>query len=323
MTIPVILDGDPANDDALAILAAAGHEQIDLLAVTAVAGHVSVDHAAHNAAVALATAGRHDVEVAAGAETPLVREQIFAQVLDLDHGLDRRRDDLPAVEISDRHGVDVIIDAARTHPGATLVATGPLTNVALALQKDPAALRALDRVVVLGGAWGLGNKSAAAEFNILCDPEAAAAVLEGGLPLTLVPVDATAAVPIDTSLVARIEDLDTPVARFAAELLTSLRSTHRPGPGPLGAVATAPLHDPTALLVAVDPTLVVEALDVRVDVETAGEHTYGRTVIDFGGKSPRPANARVVTSLDAAAVHTTFVHSVAQLASVDLARSPQ
>lgn len=313
MTTPLILDGDPANDDALAILAAAGHRDIELVAVTAVAGHVAVDHAVHNAAIAVAASGRSDVLVAAGASAPLVREQIFAQILDLEHGLDRWRDDLPAAPVSSAHAVEVILDAARRHRGAVLVATGPLTNVALAVRHDPETMATLSRVVVLGGAWGLGNKSAAAEFNVLCDPEAAAVVLGAGLPLTLVPVDATAEVPIDDGLVSAAQAMGSPAAAFAAELLDSLRSTHRVGPGPLGRVVEAPLHDPTAVILAIEPDLATR-VRARVDVETAGRHTYGRTVVDFAGKSPEPANVDVVVAIDAQAVHRSFIRSLAQLA---------
>lgn len=311
MTLPILLDGDPANDDALAVLAAAGTSTIRLLAVTAVAGHVTVDHAAENAAIAVFASGRHDIPVAAGAASPLVRDQILAGVLDLDHGLDRRRDDLPRVDLTDVHAVDLIIETAEGTPGLVIVATGPLTNIALALRREPRLVDLVSRIVILGGSWGLGNKSAAAEFNILCDPEAAAVVFSSGLAVTLVPVDATSGVPISSDLVDRVAALGGP-GEFAVELLNSLRSTHRIGPGPLAAVAEAPLHDPTALLIAAHPHDAT-TVRARVDVELRGQHTYGRTVIDFAGKSGAPANADVVVAIDAPAVHRAFVESLKAL----------
>ena len=320
MTTRLLLDGDPANDDALAVLVAAGHRDAEVLAVTAVAGHVAVDHAAHNAAIAVAAAGLNGIPVGAGAAVPLVREQIFAQVLDHEQGLDRHRDDLAAAEVGPEHGVDLLVRTARENPGAVLVATGPLTNVAWAIRRDPEAMAMLSRLVILGGAWGLGNKSAAAEFNILCDPEAASVVFESGLSITLVPVDATATVAIEASLVEQVRAVSSPAAEFAVELLSSLRTTHRPGPGPLGAVVQAPLHDPTAVVLALQPEL-AETVRARVDVETAGRHTYGRTVIDFAGKSPASPNVDVVTAIDADAVREIFTQSVADLSASIYARS--
>lgn len=308
MTTKIVLDCDPANDDALAILVAAGHPSIELLAVTTVAGHLVAEETAHNAAIAVAATGL-DVPVAAGATRPLVREQILAGILDLEVGLDRHRNDLPAALLDARHAVDLLAETFAAHPGATLVLTGPLTNLALALRRHPGLAADIGHVITLSGAWGLGNKSAAAEFNVLCDPEAAAVVYGAGLPLTMVPVDATGEVPITPALLADVAALGTTPAAFAHELLASLVSTHRSGPGPL-AREHAPLHDPTVMLLAADPTLATTAR-ARVDVETQGRLTYGHTVVDLAGRSSEPANADVVLSLDADRVHAAFVASLA------------
>lgn len=311
-TTKIFFDGDPANDDALAILVAAGHPSIDLVGVTAVAGHLVVEGTALNSAIAVAMAGATDVPVAAGAALPLVRDQILAQVLDHADGLDRLRDDLPAVDLHPGHGVDLMVDTLRANPGTTLVATGPLTNVAMALRKDPGLVDVIDSIVILGGAWGLGNKSAAAEFNVLCDPEAAAIVYGSGARIVMVPVDATATVPITTELVEQVQALEGDAAQFAAELMRSLRTTHGVGPGPLGKVAESPVHDPTAVLVAVDPSLAT-TLRARVDIETQGRHTYGRSVIDFAGKSGLTPNADVVVELDAPRIHQMLIDSLGRL----------
>ena len=316
MSTEIVLDCDPANDDALAILLAAGHPDVTLLAVTTVAGHLVAEETAHNAAIAVAAAGV-DVPVAAGSASPLLRDQILAGVLDLENGLDRHREDLPAVELDPRHAVGLLAETFAAHPGATLVMTGPLTNLALSLRRHPALAGQIGRVVTLGGAWGLGNKSAAAEFNILCDPEAAAVVYGSGLPITMIPVDATNEVGITAELLGAVAGLDTTVSAFATELLESLRTTHRSGPGPL-AREDAALHDPCAVLVAVDPTLAT-TVRARVDVETRGRLTYGRTVVDFAGKSPQPANADVVVAFDATAVREAFLAGLARLNSRTIA----
>jgi purine nucleosidase len=309
MAIPLLYDCDPGNDTVLAILAAVGHPGIDLLAVTTLAGHLPAAQTVHNAAVALHAAGADGIPVARGSELPLVRDQVLAAVLDLDKGLDRHRDDLPAVATDPRHSVDLIIDTARENPGLTVVTTGPLTNVASALRRDPATVRNIGRIVSLGGAWGLGGKTAAAEFNIWCDPEAAAVVCTGEVPFTLLPVEATGSVPVDDALVDRIAAGPAACVPLASELLASMRDIHRPGPfGPV----PVPLHDPCAVLYAADPSL-GETRTVRVDIELDGRHTYGRTVIDLGRRSTLEPRTGVVVRLDAPRVHAALADALERL----------
>jgi len=310
VSIPIIYDCDPGNDDALAVLAAVGHPRLDLLAVTTVAGHLVAEHTARNAAIALAAAGSA-VPVSRGSALPLVRDQVLAGILDRERGLDRLREDLPAVALDPRHSVDLIIDSARAHPGAVLVATGPLTNVAVALRKHPAIAEDLGRIITLSGAWGLGGKTASAEFNVWCDPEAASVVYAGPVPVTVLPTDASGAVPIDDGLISRVAGLPGAAASLAVELMRSLASTHR---GTILGPTPVPLHDPCAVLLAADDTL-GEVVRVRADVELAGRHTYGRTVIDLGGRSPEPPNVDVVIRLAATAVQDALVDSLRRLAT--------
>lgn len=308
MSLPIIHDCDPGNDDALAILAALGHDELDLKAVTTGAGHLAHDRTARNAAIALAAAGVRDIPVAAGSEGPLVRERLIAGVLDLASALDPDRPDLPAVPLHPQHSADLMAEQVLGGSAATIVTTGPFTNLALALRRHPSLARRIERVVSLAGAWGLGNKTAAAEWNVLCDPEAATIVFGSGVPITLIPVDAASPVGITPELIADVAALPGPVAAFAAELLNSLTLTFRPG---LFAPAHMPLNDPVAVLVAADPSL-ARAVQARVDVELSGRFTYGRTVIDFAGRSGEP-NADVVVSLDAARVHEAFVAAIGRL----------
>lgn len=303
-------DCDPGNDDALAILAALGSPEIDLVAVTTGAGHLAADRTVRNAAIALAAAGAADTPVFAGAPGPLVRERLIAKRLDGVDGLDRARADLPAAPIeSGRSSAQAIIDFAMSEPDLVVATTGPLTNLALALRLRPEIADRLARVVVLGGAWGLGNKTPAAEWNILCDPEAAHVVLSSGVPLTFTPIDAAAQVPISADLVQEVRALGG-VGAFAAELLSSLRSTH--GPGPMRP-AEAPLNDPLAILIAAQPSL-AKTLKARVEIELAGRHTYGRTVFDFACQEGLPSNCDVVVELDTKATLAAFVATLRRVA---------
>jgi inosine-uridine nucleoside N-ribohydrolase len=305
----IVLDCDPGNDDALGILVAAGHPGLSLAAVTTGAGHLAADRTAHNAARMVAMLGGDLPHVAAGAAGPLVRKRLIATILDMESGLDPKRDDLPSVPFASRHSAELILEQTEREPGLTVVTTGPLTNLALALRSDHRLAARIGRIVMLGGSWGLGNKTAAAEWNILCDPEAAAIVFGAGIPCTMIPIDAAAAVQIDDELVAAVARTDTPCVAFALELLRSLRSTYR---APLFGPADAPLNDPCASLVAAEPAL-VQTVPAHVEIECAGRHTYGRSVIDFAGRSG-PVNCDVVVRFDVAATRAAFVAALARAA---------
>lgn len=310
MKRPILLDCDPGNDDALAIMVACGSPNLALTAVTIGAGHLSHDRTARNAAIALAAAKADHIPVTRGAEGPLVRERLIAQALDMERGLDRERNDLAATTIEPKStSAEMIANAAMAGKPLTIVTTGPLTNLALALRNCPAMAPKLQRIVMLGGAWGLGNKTAAAEWNVLCDPEAAAIVFACGAPLTLVPIDAASQATIDDELLKAVATQGSAVASFAVELLQSLRSTHRPGVfGP----PDMPLNDPLAPLVAGHAGLVRTA-PARVDVELAGRHTYGRTVIDFADRATLGSNCDVVVAFDVTAIRRAFVDALSNL----------
>lgn len=313
MTLAVLHDCDPGNDDALAILVALGSPGLSLAAVTTGAGHLAADRTARNAAITLRVAGAGSIPVTRGAPAPLVRERLIAGVLDLESALDPERPDLPAVPIDEtRTSAEAIADLAGRTDGLTIVTTGPFTNLALALRNRPSIAGKLSRIVALAGAWGLGNKTAAAEWNVLCDPEAASVVFEAGVPITLLPIDATAQVMIDDTLLEAVMALPGPGARFAAELLRSLRATFTGG-GPF-APTDMPLNDPLASLVAAEPAL-ARTVPARVDVELAGRFTYGRTVMDFAGKSGLPPNCDVAIEFDVAATRRSFVRALARLAA--------
>ena len=248
----IIHDCDPGNDDALAILVATGHAELDLAAVTTGAGHLDARRTAESAARTLSFAGPLAVPISAGTTDPLVRERMIAGMLDMESGLDPERPDLPMTDLDHRHSINLIADTLRDADRTTIVTTGPLTNVAMLLRTFPETRDRIGRIVTLGGAWGLGNKTAAAEWIVLCDPEAESVLFSSGMNVTLIPVDAAAEVGPDDALADEVESLGGEMAAFASELLRSLVSTFRPG---LFSPPFLPLNDPCAPLVAVQPKL--------------------------------------------------------------------
>jgi inosine-uridine nucleoside N-ribohydrolase len=305
----IAYDCDPGNDDAVAILAALGHPSLRVTSITTGAGHLSADRTARNAAIAVAAARPASAPVCIGSEGPLLRERLIARFLDMERGLDRERPDLEAVPLDPLHSVDRIASDVRRHPGLTLVATGPLTNIAMGMRRFPEIIRRIGRIITLSGAWGLGTRTAAAEWNILCDPEAAAIVLTSGVPITMIPVDASGQVPITAELTVNLEKLGTTAALFAKDLLRSLMTTHRRS---LFGPALPPLHDPCAILLAAEPGL-GRTEKARVDVDTRPGLNYGRTVIDFSGGSDLPANCDVVVAFDLQAIHAELLRAIAVL----------
>ena len=310
--IDIIHDCDPGNDDALGILAALGHPRLNLLAVTTGAGHLAGDRTAANAAITVAAAHPRTVPVCAGAMGPLVRERLIARILDMESGLDGERIDLDRAPLDAHHSIDRIAAEANARPGLTIVATGPLTNLALALRRHPEIQGRIGRIVTLSGAWGLGTKTAAAEWNVLCDPEAAAIVYGSGIPITMIPVDASGTVPITDGLIDRVSQLKGPAASLAAELLASLVTTYRPG---VLVPPAMPLHDPCAILAVAAPDI-VRTVPARVDVETTPGLNYGRTVVDFADRTEKPNNCDVVIAFDVEATHATLVDAIRHLSEL-------
>jgi purine nucleosidase len=284
----VILDCDPGHDDAVAILLALANPAIDLVALTTVAGNQTLARTTENARRVLALARRDDVPVAAGADRPLVRELVVAQDIHGASGLDGAELPEPVVPVDPRGAARLILDELT--PDTVLVATGPLTNVAAAL-----ASGARPREIVwMGGAIALGNVTPAAEFNAFVDPEAAAAVVASGIPLTIVPLDLTHQICATPEVQQRIAALGTPLATAVLGLLRFFESTYRDVFG----MPHPPVHDPATIAWLIDPDLF--GGDRRhVAIETEGRHTLGMTVVDVHGKLGLEPNAFVLTRVDA------------------------
>lgn len=293
MARKIILDCDPGHDDAIAILLAYADPRIDLLAVTTVAGNQTLEKVTLNARRVMTVAGIREVPVAAGADRPLVRDPIAAPRIHGETGLDGPRFGPPEVEVDPRHAVDLIVETVLAEEDVTLVSTGPLTNIALALRREPRILPRIREVVLMGGAFGMGNATPAAEFNVYADPEAADVVFRSGVPLTMVGLDVTHQARATTDVIKRIEAIGTPVARMSVDLLVFFARAYERMFG----FGAPPLHDPCAVARVIDPDLVTCA-QANVVVETRGEWTYGATVCDLHGVTGRPVNALVATELD-------------------------
>jgi len=302
----IILDCDPGHDDAMAILLAHGNPEIELLAITTVAGNQTLDKTSLNARRVCTVAGTRDVPIAAGCGRPLIRELKTAAYIHGESGLDGPAFGEPTVPLDERHAVDLIIELVMESRGdITLVPTGPLTNIAMALRKEPRIVQRVQEVILMGGAYTRGNTTPAAEFNIYVDPEAAAIVFNAGWPLTMVGLDLTHQALATPAVLARIAGLGTPIAKITVELLEFFRETYRRNAG----FDSPPVHDPCAVARVIDPG-VMQCVDAFVAIETRGEFSSGMTVTDF--RSGRP-NAKVATRLDVGKFWNLMVDAIERI----------
>ena len=292
MSIPILLDCDPGHDDAVALMLAAADERIDLRAVTTVAGNCPLELATRNARRVAALAGLEGVPIAAGAAGPLRGELVTAPDI---HGLTGLDGYDLAVEapLDPRPALDVMASVLEETP-ATLVPTGPLTNVAQLLTARPDLHDRIREIVFMGGSTGRGNTTPAAEFNVFVDPEAAAIVLQSGLPLTMIGLNLTHQARATREVLERIQALPGEPARAVAGWMAFFGATYERVHGELA----PPVHDPCTVALLIDPA-VMRCAETFVAVETEGRWTRGATVVDLNGRLGQPHNARVAMDLDA------------------------
>ena len=272
-----LIDTDTASDDAVALIMALRSANVRVLALTAVAGNVNVRQAARNALYTAELCGS-DVPVFIGAERPLRREH---QSADWFHGKDGLGDHgypAPKRAVEKKHAVDAIVETIEANPGLALVTLGPLTNIALALQKKPGIATKVSRCVIMGGAPCCeGNVTPAAEYNIWCDPEAARMVMRSGLPVEMVGWHlCRGEAALNLNDIERVLSLDTPLARFAVECNSRAQEAYFEQTGEHG----ISLPDPVAMSIVLDPSIVTQQSEHYVDVETTSELTRGMTVVD-------------------------------------------
>lgn len=300
----VILDCDPGHDDVIAIVVAA--RCTDLLGITTVAGNAPLDRTTYNACV-IRDAISLDVPVHSGADRPLVAEPKFAGFVHGESGLDGADLPIPSRGADSRDAVAFIVDTCRREPGSWLVPTGPLTNIALAMRAAPDLVDLIAGISFMGGGT-FGNRTPLAEFNVWADPEAAAIVLGSGVDITMAGLDVTHQFVVTperieqvASMAAPFTDLITDLFRFFA---ANYLSRH-------DGIRGAALHDPLAVLALSHPALFT-AVDRHVEVETAGHHTTGMTVIDRRAVTDRePPNVHVLEEVDAEAAWAIVVEALA------------
>ncbi|MGY6547530.1 MAG: nucleoside hydrolase [Roseinatronobacter sp.] len=306
----IIIDTDPGQDDAVAILLALASPELEVLGITCVAGNVPLDLTARNARIICELADRTDIPVFAGCDRPLFRKLVTAEHVHGRTGLDGITLPDPVMPLQDRHAVDFLIETLRQEPAGTvtLCPIGPLTNIATAFERAPQIMSRVQEIVLMGGAYfEVGNITPAAEFNIFVDPDAAKAVFDAGVPLVVMPLDVT-----HKALTTR--------ARVEA-----FRNAGRVGP----AVASwtdfferfdkekygsegAPLHDPCTIAYLLQPDLFT-GRHVNVEIETSSALTLGMTVADWWHVTDRRKNATFMGAIDDTAFYALLTERLARL----------
>ncbi|MBG0565689.1 nucleoside hydrolase [Actinoplanes sp. NEAU-A11] len=304
----MIVDCDPGHDDALALLLAAGDYRLRLLGVTTVAGNQTLDKTTKNALKILALAGAAGVPVAAGCARPLVGDLTVAEDIHGASGLDGPDLDLPVGGVADVHAVELMRRLITGSPEpVTLIATGPLTNVALLLRSHPEVTPQVRRIVFMGGSTGRGNTTPYGEFNIVTDPEAADIVLRSGLPTTMIGLNVTHQALATTEIIAEFRGLGTRLGEICAELMTFFASTYHRVFG----FEHPPVHDPIAVAQVIDPAI-VRTVTAPVAVELTGTYTRGATVVDLHHRTGRTPNADIAVGLDVGAFWRLLMAAVRQ-----------
>jgi purine nucleosidase len=312
----IILDCDPGHDDAVAIMLALGNPAIKLLGISTVGGNQTLEKVTRNAQSVLVVCGREDVPVHAGAQRPLIRDTEVSVSIHGESGLDGVELPVPTQPVAPTHGVQFIVDTVmNAEPETiTLVVTAPLTNLALATRIEPRIVDRVREVVIMGGGYHEGNRTAAAEFNIWADPEAAGIVFGERWPLTMVGLDLTHQALVTPEIEQRVAEVGSELGRFFIGLMDFFRQAYRDAQG----FDNPPVHDPCTIAYLIDPA-VVQTQTVPLAVELHGERTTGMTVADFRGPAPPDCNQQVATQLDYPAFWDLVVQAIGRLSTHDAA----
>ncbi|WP_306117345.1 MULTISPECIES: nucleoside hydrolase [unclassified Roseitalea] len=307
----IIIDTDPGQDDAIAILLALASPELEILGITTVAGNVPLELTTKNARKICELAGRPETPVHAGASRPLMRRLVTAEHVHGKTGLDGPDLPEPTMPVQPQNAVDFIIDTVRAHPDGhvTLCPLGPLTNIALALIKAPDIAPKIARIVLMGGGFFEGgNTTPAAEFNIYVDPHAAHTVFTAGVPIVMAPLDVTHKALTSNARLDALRAKGTPVCDAAAALLDFFDRYDEEKYGTDG----GPLHDPCVIAYLLRPEL-FSGRDCHVAIETGSELTMGMTVVDWWRVTKKPANANVLREIDATGFFDLIVERLARL----------
>lgn len=305
---PIIIDTDPGQDDAVALLLAFASPELEVLGVTCVAGNVALDLTTTNALKVCELAGRTDVKVFAGCDRPLAHDLVTAEHVHGKTGLDGPVLPAPQKNLEAQHAVDFIIETCRQRRGVTLCPLGPLTNIATALQRAPEIAGNIERIVLMGGAYfEVGNITPAAEFNIYVDPEAADIVFKSGIDITVLPLDVTHKALVTTERNEAFRTLGR-VGRQVAGWTDFFERFDKEKYGSDG----APLHDPTVIAWLIAPEI-FSGRHINVEIETESELTRGMTVADWWGVTKREPNALFIGDLDADAFFNLLTERIGRL----------
>jgi purine nucleosidase len=308
----IIIDTDPGQDDAVAILLAlASPEDMTVLGITAVAGNVPLELTQKNVRIICELAGRWDMQVFAGCDAPLARALVTAEHVHGKTGLDGPVLPEPVMALQEQHAVDFLIETLRREPegAVTLCALGPLTNIATAFDSAPDIIGRVKEIVLMGGAYfEVGNITPAAEFNIYVDPEAAEIVFRSGVPLVVLPLDVTHRALTTSERVEAFRAMRTEVGAMVAEWTDFFERYDKMKYGADG----APLHDPCVIAWLIRPEL-FSGRHINVEIETKGTYTTGMTVADWWGVSERKPNALFIRDVDAEGFFTLLTERIARL----------
>ncbi len=311
MTKHILIDTDPGIDDACAILLALASPELTLNGLSVVHGNCSAERGALNALSILELAKAGHIPVAQGCELPLVQPSLLAPETHGNTGLGYAKLPEPMGRPIGQHGCDFLIEQVLAHPGeVTLVAIGPLTNVALAIRKEPRFATALKEIIIMGGAIRHeGNTTALAEFNTYVDPHATHIVYHAGIPTTLVPLDVTYQCILKSTDVERLMQINSPIPLFIKQATDFYMEFHESYQGVQGCV----INDPLALALTFAPELCTYQ-DLPVDVDISGGVSMGKTFADFYNYNKKPANMRVALGVRARDFIELFLERMTALA---------
>ncbi len=310
-TQPIIIDCDPGQDDALAILLALGSpDELNVLAVTAVAGNVPLALTEKNARKMVTLAGRSDIPVHAGCDRPMVRGLVTAEFVHGKTGLDGTDLPEPETPLTDEHAVHALIRILRTEPSGTVTIcpVGPLTNIAMAMRLAPDIVPRIKEIVLMGGAIGIGNITPAAEFNIYVDPHAADVVYRSGVPIVMHGLDVTHKALVTPFRLKAIEAIGTPVSAAVVGLLTFYNKFDQARGDGQG----APLHDPCAIAYVMWPEL-FSGRRCHVEIDIYSEASMGRTLVDWRQRGEEQANALAIDEIEADGFFSLLTERLARL----------
>ncbi len=307
----IIIDTDPGQDDAVAILLALASPELEVLGITAVAGNVPLPLTEKNARIVCELAGKPETRVFAGCDAPLKRKLVTAEHVHGKTGLDGPQMDDPNMPLQDQHAVDFIIATLRGEPEktVTLCPLGPLTNIASAFLKAPDIIPRVQEIVLMGGAYfEVGNITPAAEFNIYVDPEAAEIVFKSGVPLVVMPLDVTHKALTTRPRIEAFRNLGTKPGRMVAEWTDFFERFDMEKYGSQG----APLHDPCVIAYLLDPYL-FSGREINVEIETTSELTLGMTVADWWRVTKRTPNCLFIGDIQADGFYRLLTDRIGRL----------